>query len=168
MWNRKGWELSHGRVHSGCTMQGRKLPSSPSGSTIHLPLPLIQSNGFKVNTPSGDSWSPPKVDKPTLVKIHHHVGSFNVRPRHWGRHNAAPLEVRKLYTSLYNTAMVRCLIFKAAGGDESHFDLQIRWCTGSSFTLFLKKQALRAIFCLFKLCTSCSASTNRALAIRWL
>lgn len=42
VWTGKRWELHHGRVCSGCTTQGRKLPLSSSGTTIHLPFPLIQ------------------------------------------------------------------------------------------------------------------------------
>lgn len=46
LWNRKGWELS----------QGRRLPLSIRGTTVHLPLSPIQlKEHFKVEESSGSS-----------------------------------------------------------------------------------------------------------------
>lgn len=63
---------------------------------------------FCVEDSWGASWSPPTADKPTPVD--------SPARRHA---NAAPLDVSKLYTALKNTAMVTCLISKAAAAIQA-------------------------------------------------
>ncbi len=62
-----------------------KLTLSSRGTTILLPPPLIQSKVVLMSSPDTE-----------------------------GIAMLLPLEVSKLYPNLYNSAMVRCLIFKAA------------------------------------------------------
>lgn len=79
MWNRKGREPSHGSLlrlyYAGqeATFVIQWDHNSPATSTDSAQV-------INVKEPSGDGSSPPKVDKPASVKIHQHVGGFNVHP----------------------------------------------------------------------------------------